>query len=66
MANRVIQAAALIDYSEDQDEYDNVLGQAHAIRAYAHFQILTYFSPDYTDDSALAGILITSTVEDIF
>ena len=66
MANRVIQAAALIDSSEDQDEYDNVLGQAHAIRAYAHFQILTYFSPDYTDDSALAGILITSTVEDIF
>ena len=66
MANRVIQAAALIDSSEDQDEYDNVLGQAHAIRAYAHFQILTYFSPDYTDDSALAGILITSPVEDIF
>ena len=66
LANRVIEAAASIDSTEDQDEYDNVLGQAHAIRAYAHFQILTYFSPDYTDDSALAGIIVTSTVEDIF
>ena len=66
MANRVIQAAATIDPSEDQDEYDNILGQAHAIRAYAHFQILTYFSPDYTDDSALAGLLVTSPAEDIF
>jgi len=66
MANRVIQAAPSIDSSEDQDEYDNVLGQAHAIRAFAHFQILTYFSPDYTDDSALAGLLVTSPAVDIF
>ena len=66
MANRVIQAAQSIDSSEDQDEYDNILGQAHAIRAYAHFQILTFFSSDYTDDSALAGLLITSPAEDIF
>ena len=66
MANRVIQAAPSIDATEDQEDYDNVLGQAHAIRAFAHFQILTYFSPDYTDDSALAGILVTSPAEDIF
>jgi hypothetical protein len=66
MANRVIQAAPSIDASEDQEEYNNVLGQAHAIRAYAHFQILTYFSPDYTDDSALAGLIVTSPAEDIF
>lgn len=66
MANRVIQAASSIDSSEDQDEYDNILGQAHAIRAFAHFQILTFFSPDYTDDSALAGLLVTSPSVDIF
>ena len=66
MANRVIQAAPSIDSTEDQDEYDNVLGQAHAIRAFAHFQILTFFSPDYTDDSALAGLLVTSPAVDIF
>lgn len=66
MANRVIQAAPSIDSSEDQAEYDNVVGQAHAIRAYAHFQILTYFSSDYTDDAALAGLLVTSPAEDIF
>ena len=66
MANLVIAAAPTIDATEDPVEYNNVLGQAHAIRAFAHFQILTYFSPDYTDDSALAGLLLTSTVEDVF
>ena len=81
MANRVIQAAPSVDTSDNQNDYldhldpderdyqadyDNILGQAHAIRAYAHFQILTFFSPDYTDDSALAGLLVTSPAEDVF
>ena len=66
MANRVIEAADRIDRSEDPIEYDNILGQAYAIRAYSHFQILTYFSPDYTDDDALAGLLLTEVTSDIF
>jgi hypothetical protein len=67
MATSIIAAAPTInDASENQVEYDNVLGQAHAIRAFAHFQILTYFSPDYTDDSALAGILVNTPTADIF
>ena len=66
MATSVIAAAPTIDATEDQVEYDNVLGQAHAIRAFAHFQILTYFSPDYTDDSALAGILVNAPTVDVF
>lgn len=66
MANRVIAAAPGVDRSEDPTAYDNVLGQAYAIRAFAHFGILTWFSTDYEDDDALAGILLTSVTEDIF
>ena len=66
LVNLILDAAPTIDASEDQAEYDNVVGQAYAIRAFAHFQILTYFSPDYTDDSALAGLLVNGIVTDIF
>lgn len=66
MANRIIEASETIDSSEDPDTYNNVLGQAYAIRAYCHFKILTYFSTDYTDDSALAGILMDAPTDDLF
>lgn len=66
LANAVIDAAGFVDRSEDPTEFDNVLGQAHAIRAFAHFQILTFFSTDYTDDSALAGLLLMEPTSDIF
>lgn len=66
LANRIIAAAPSINRSEDPEEYDNVVGQAYAIRAFSHFKILTYFSTDYTDDSALAGLLLLSPTEDIF
>ena len=66
MANRVIEAAATIDRNEDPTAYDNIVGQAYAIRAFSHFQILTWFSTDYTDDNALAGLLLTGVTQDIF
>ena len=66
LANRIIAATDLIDRSEDPSEYDNILGQAYCIRAFSHFQILTYFSTDYTDDNALAGILLDAVTSDIF
>ena len=66
MANRVIEAGDLVDRSENPVEFDNIIGQAHAIRAFSHFQILTWFSTDYTDNDALAGLLLTSVAEDIF
>ena len=66
MANRVIEAGDLVDRNENPTEYDNIIGQAHAIRAYAHFGILTWFSTDYTNNDALAGILLTSVTSDIF
>ncbi len=65
-ANTIIESAALIDRSEDPLEYDNILAQAYCIRAFGHFQILTYFSTDYTDDNASAGILLDAVVTDIF
>jgi hypothetical protein len=43
LANRVLSAAQNISSAEDETEYNNVVGQAHAIRAYAHFKILTFF-----------------------
>jgi hypothetical protein len=52
--NRLIEAALLID---DSDEKNNILGQAYALRAFAHFQLLCYYSTDYADDNALAVIL---------
>jgi len=66
LTNRIILAAQTIDGSADQTEYNDVVGQAHAIRAFSFFQILTYFSTDYTDDNALAGILTTEPVTDVF
>ncbi len=66
MANRIIAAAEGIDRAEDPTEYDNILGQSYAIRAFSHFKILTYFSTDYTNDAALAGLLLTEPTADIF
>lgn len=65
-ANRIIAAAATISRDDDPVAYDDILGQAYALRAYCHFQILTYFSPDYTDVNALAGILVDFVPTDVF
>lgn len=64
--NRILEAAGTINPGDEENEYNNILGQAYAIRAFSMFQILTYFSTDYTDDNALAGILVTQPATDIF
>ncbi len=57
--NILIEAINNYEVQEgEQDQYNNILGQAYAIRAAAHHGVMTYFSPDLTDDSALAGILL--------
>jgi hypothetical protein len=58
--NRVIGAEDLIETTtpEEAAEKSDILGQAYALRAYAHFQMLCYYSTDYTDDSALAVIKV--------
>ncbi|WP_415371904.1 RagB/SusD family nutrient uptake outer membrane protein [Patiriisocius sp. Uisw_047] len=57
--NRVIAGAEGIEIGEgEQAQYDDILGQSYALRAYAHFELLSYLSADYTDDSTLATILL--------
>lgn len=64
-ANRVIEASDLITPEADEVALLNqVLGETHALRAYAHFELLSYFSTDYTDDSAL-GVPIVDFVPTI-
>ena len=58
-ANRLIRASETIQIEEGQEaDVANVVAQARALRAYGHFQLLTYFSTDLTDDSALGTILV--------
>lgn len=58
--NRLIEAIPLVTPADAAEaaRVADVRGQAHALRAYAHFQLLSYYSPDYTDDNALAAILM--------
>lgn len=59
IATRIIEASELITIeSGEQEDVNHIIGQAYALRAYSHFQIQSYFTTDYTDDSALGGILL--------
>ena len=58
-ANRLIEAAALITpEAGEQDTYNAILGQAFFLRAFAHFELQSYYTTDYTDDAALGVIAI--------
>lgn len=64
-ASRLITAAeAITPDPADQDRHDAVLGEALALRAWAHFHLLTYYSPDLTDDSS-QGIIILNFVPEV-
>ena len=64
-ANRVLEAADLITPEANEVALLNqVLGETYALRAFAHFELLSYFSTDYTDDSAL-GVPIVDFVPTI-
>ncbi|MGI0105329.1 RagB/SusD family nutrient uptake outer membrane protein [Salinimicrobium sp. WS361] len=57
--NRVIEGAQVIEPSEGQQEkYNSILGQAYALRAFFYFQLQSYFTTDYADDSALGVPLV--------
>ncbi|WP_449399750.1 RagB/SusD family nutrient uptake outer membrane protein [Chryseobacterium wanjuense] len=60
-ANRLIEGAKRITPStpSDQQAYNSILAQAHAIRAFAHFQLLCYFAPNIKDNNSLGVILLT-------
>ncbi len=58
-ANRLIEGATLFTPPITQiAEYNNIIAQARAIRAFCHLQLLTYFSTDMTDDDALGVMLV--------
>ncbi len=69
-ANRVLRAADIIEFDQDDPaalaEYNNILAHTRFIRAYAHFELLTYYSPDMTDDNALSAIIIDFVPDDVF
>lgn len=59
--NRVLEASdpdtnpALVVEDGEQATLDNIRGQLFAMRAYAHWELLQWFSTSYTDGSALAA-----------
>ncbi|WP_343686275.1 RagB/SusD family nutrient uptake outer membrane protein [Chryseobacterium gleum] len=66
-ANRLIRGAASITPTStaDQAKYNSILAQARAIRAFAHFQLLTFFAPDLKNDNGIGVILLTNVPESI-
>ena len=57
--NRLIEGAEFVTPSSDEQAgYNNILGQAYALRAYSHFKLLSYYSTDLSDDGALGVILV--------
>lgn len=59
-SNNIVINAALEITPEagEEDEYNDLLGQLYALRAFSHFQLLSYYSTDYTDDNALGVPII--------
>lgn len=58
-ANRVIAGAALFTPSAaDKAKYDDIVAQAHILRAWGHFVLLSHFSTDLTKDSELGVIKV--------
>lgn len=55
-ANIFFEGAALVTPADaaEQATYDEALGEAHALRAYAYSQLLAYFAQDLSDPSSLA------------
>ena len=56
---RIIKAAENITPEEGEEaQYADILAQAHILRAWGNFKLLTYFSEDMTNDDALGVILL--------
>ena len=56
-ASRLIEASEIIEIEDgEQALFNQILGEAYALRAWGHFIMLSYFSTAYTDDNALSII----------
>ena len=57
--NRTIRGAGYFTPpAADLPAYNSILAQARALRAFAHFQLMTYFSTDLSNDAALGVMLV--------
>ncbi|MES2813068.1 MAG: RagB/SusD family nutrient uptake outer membrane protein [Bacteroidota bacterium] len=54
-ANRLIRGAQSVTPVDANDQlvYNDIIAQAKVLRSLAHFQLMTYFSEDLTDDNGL-------------
>ncbi|MCO6148316.1 RagB/SusD family nutrient uptake outer membrane protein [Flavobacterium sp. NRK1] len=63
-ATRLIEGAKNVNPVDEEngidqsEEYSNIIAQARALRAYGHFQLLTFFSENLKDDNALGVIAL--------
>lgn|SRR5690606_2339960 len=56
-ANWFLEGASTLEPTEENEQaYNHFVAQAHGIRAYAHFKLLTFFSTNLKDDNALGVI----------
>lgn len=63
-ANRLLRGAARVTPEAGQEAtYNSIVAQARALRAFGHFQLLTYFSTDLKNDNALGVILMDRVPE---
>lgn len=71
--NRLLEGAEAINPVDASDPenvidetpaYNDILAQARAIRAYSYLQLLSYFSTDMSDDSAL-GVMLYDFVPEL-
>jgi hypothetical protein len=57
--NRIIRGATYFTPpADDLAQYNSILAQARALRAFAHFQLMVYFSTDLSDNNALGVMLV--------
>jgi hypothetical protein len=57
--NRLIRGAALYTpTAAEAPAYRSIIAQARALRAFAHFQLLTYYSTDLSNDTAPGVMLV--------
>ncbi|WP_164905199.1 RagB/SusD family nutrient uptake outer membrane protein [Aequorivita ciconiae] len=66
--NRLVNGADLVTVQEgEQAELNDIVAQGKTLRALSYLTLLSYFSPDMTDDNALGAILFTNvpTVDEL-
>lgn len=65
--NRLLSGAELlynkIEDPAEIDQLNDIVAQGRYLRAYAYLSLLSYFSPDMTDNNALGAMLFTDVPE---